>query len=161
MVWLVKCLLNLPVHFSVTELMMYQCHYQRGGKLELLLSFETCQASKPQSIQTNLRVKQVWNSISYAWTKTLPPPEMLLPLYNFLQLHLLLTFSCFSNANLLNHFLQSLALIRTPFYSRVDCHGNYNICNIWPISYKNILRLNFPNCKDISMPQMCQPKCWN
>ena len=80
---------------------------------------------------------------------------------NFLQLHLLLTFSCFSNPNLLNHFLHPLALIRTPFYSRVDCHGNYNICNIWPISYKNILRLNFPNCKDISMPQMCQPKCWN
>ena len=90
-----------------------------------------------------------------------PPPEMLLPLYNFLQLHLLLTFSCFSNPNLLNYFLHPLALIRTPFYSRVDCHGNYNICNIWPISYKNILRLNFPNCKDISMPQMCQPKCWN
>ena len=57
---------------------------------------------------------------------------------NFLQLHLLLTFSCFSNPNLLNHFLQSLALIRTPFYSRVDCYGNYNICNIWPFSYKNI-----------------------
>ena len=59
MVWLVKCLLNLPVHFSVTELMMYKCRYQRGGKLELLLSFETRQASKPQSIETNLRVKQV------------------------------------------------------------------------------------------------------
>ena len=74
---------------------------------------------------------------------------------NFLQLHLLLTFSCFSNPNLLNHFLHPLALIRTPFYSRVDCHGNYNICNIWPISYKNILRLNFPNCKDIYQCHRC------
>ena len=99
--------------------------------------------------------------MKYAWTKTLPPPQKCYSPSNFLQLHLLLTFSCFSNPNLLNHFLHPLALIRTPFYSRVDCHGNYNICNIWPISYKNILRLNFPNCKDISMPQMCQPKCWN
>lgn len=44
-------------------------------KLCLLQSFEPREAAEAQSIQTNLKVKQVWNLTSYAASNNLSPPN--------------------------------------------------------------------------------------
>ena len=56
--------------------MVYQYHYVIGTTVQ---RFERRKATEAQSIQTNLKLKHVWNLISYAGTK--------------------LTFSCFSKPN--------------------------------------------------------------
>ena len=107
-VQLVKYLLNLSVCAHVRDLMLYQYHYIKAAE------------AKP--IQTNLKVKHVWNSISYAGTKNVSPPKMLVPLPHLLLLHQLLTFSCFSKQNLIR-FSPTYKKPPPPFYSRLDSYG--------------------------------------
>ena len=88
--------------------------------LRLRQRFEPRKAAEAHSIQTNLKVKHLWNLISYAGTKHVFPTNSAsstLPIYcNSTNFSLLVVF--------LNRIPATLpSLTRTPFYSRFDCYG--------------------------------------
>ena len=98
-VLLVRYFLNLSVSAHAIDVMVYQCHYAIGTTS---LHYAFCKDSNlvKHFIQSNLKVKHVWNLISYAGNKTcFSRKPCFFHSRHLLQLHLFLTFSCFSTPN--------------------------------------------------------------
>ena len=79
------------------------CNRDYVATLELLQRLKPWKATEESSIQTNLKVKHVWNLIKLCWDNTyfsLKPCYTHFP--HLLQLHQLLNFSCFSKPNPIN-----------------------------------------------------------
>ena len=75
------------------------CNRDYVATLRLLQRFEPCKAAEAHSIQTNLKVKHVWNLISCAETIRFSLKPYYTHFPHLLQLHQLLSFSCFSIPN--------------------------------------------------------------